>query len=253
MQISGKGGDFIDFYMLNQRGGQHATPIELEAVRMACVAVLETHEEGKGKNAGPAAAPAAAGEGGGAAEGPVDAASLRLLPLVSQALKKYRAALLKKLRRVEGETSKAGGPSPQRLCWDKHPQCQLWADKASSHPVRLVGTHAYRQAHHPPTAFPIPNPILDASSTPIVQGECEANPRYMVGDESTGHCRLACRVCTPPSEPMPEWGIDEEVLLGMKAVAADLLLVLQSKACHKSPHCPWVSAGSGSDLHALER
>ena len=45
-----------------------------------------------------------------------------------------------------------------RSCCDYHPQCQFWADK----------------------------------------GECEANPKYMVGNEETGQCRRACGSCEVP-------------------------------------------------------
>ncbi len=56
---------------------------------------------------------------------------------------------------VAGEDGKDVPIEMDRSCCDYHPQCQMWAS----------------------------------------QGECKANPKYMVGPKETGQCRLACGVC----------------------------------------------------------
>lgn len=56
---------------------------------------------------------------------------------------------------VAGEDAKDVPIEIDRSCCDYHPQCQMWAN----------------------------------------QGECKANPKYMVGTKETGQCRLACGVC----------------------------------------------------------
>lgn len=62
---------------------------------------------------------------------------------------------------VKKSGKKKGGIEIDRSCCDYHPQCQYWAKK----------------------------------------GECKANPKYMVGSENTGQCRLACGSCQPPDMP----------------------------------------------------
>lgn len=62
------------------------------------------------------------------------------------------------LDQVDEVTAGDGKGAPvemDRSCCDYHPQCQMWA----------------------------------------IQGECKANPKYMVGTKETGQCRSACGVC----------------------------------------------------------
>ena len=78
-------------------------------------------------------------------------------------LEVVRGVVRDKNGRLEAAGDVAGGGGPDfdttieidRSCCDYHPQCQMWASK----------------------------------------GECKANPKYMVGTEETGQCRLACGVC----------------------------------------------------------
>lgn len=60
-----------------------------------------------------------------------------------------------KVEEADGEVAKGDSIELNRACRDYHPQCQMWAS----------------------------------------QGECKANPKYMVGTKETGQCRLACGVC----------------------------------------------------------
>ena len=85
-------------------------------------------------------------------------------------------------------------------CRDYHRQCSEWAGKVSNQDARATAGAMPFLAAAPWCSGP-----RRLRSTDILhccaQGECEANPRYMLGDEDQsalkGYCRLACGTCTP--------------------------------------------------------
>ncbi|KAL4451647.1 hypothetical protein ABPG75_007309 [Micractinium tetrahymenae] len=94
------------------------------------------------------------------------------------------------------------GPQAERACYNRHPQCELWRQK----------------------------------------GECESNPKYMVGDPGAeGWCRRACGACTAEQEPH---SLGAEDAQKMADAASSALAVLQSQACLSAAPCKW-AAGAG--------
>lgn len=106
-------------------------------------------------------------------------------------------------QRPEAVEAVDDGPRAQRKCFDRHPQCVLWREK----------------------------------------GECEGNPKYMLGDEgaNNGWCRAACGHCPEEEEDQEMRPVDVEYIRGAQA---DLLAVFQAKACVSAAPCKW-AAGEG--------
>ncbi|KAK9834104.1 hypothetical protein WJX84_001823 [Apatococcus fuscideae] len=70
------------------------------------------------------------------------------------------------------------------------------------------------------------------------QGECEANPGWMVGGQSTlsrnkGHCRLSCGTCLPSISS----GLEGEALQRMQGSSGMLLEALMKAACSPLTSC----------------
>lgn len=53
----------------------------------------------------------------------------------------------------------------------------------------------------------LPNKSCWLAIVCLLQGECDANPTYMVGDDKQyiGQCNRACEDCHPARERQPEW------------------------------------------------
>lgn len=187
------------FYLLTPRHRQHAKTREIEAVREACKSLLSS-----GTQAGDPKITAAG--------------TLANLAALKQAsyLEAVRQTPAGSPDDVDPTATKDGIDDlselrPQRLCYDKHPQCLLWVGK----------------------------------------GECKNNPSYMIGTpESPGSCRLACGECTPqPLKLLPQ-GLSEEASKELAALSDRLLDDLQTRGCTKTPACRWdVSVDNGK--HAL--
>lgn len=146
---------------------------------------------------------------------------------------------------VEAVEAVDDGPRPQRQCLDLHPQCKLWQEKVSA--MRGVGwehkpkradsrcLHIYLTGSllHANLSFPskqaskrslvslslqlthccmLPCPL----SLSLVQGECESNPKYMLGDKgaNNGWCRAACGRCQRPADEGRYQGLPGELTLG---------------------------------------
>lgn len=180
-------GQTQEFYMLSQRGKQHATPYEIQAVRRACEKLLREHDAGQEKP--------------------------QVLQQASSLLHKYFQLSTQRRNKgqgaaqVEAVEAVDDGPRPQRQCLDLHPQCKLWQEK----------------------------------------GECESNPKYMLGDKgaNNGWCRAACGRCQPPADEGRYQGLPEEDAAYLQSAQADLLAVLESKACVTAAPCKW-AAGQGT-------
>ncbi|KAL4856216.1 hypothetical protein ACK3TF_003352 [Chlorella vulgaris] len=180
-------GQTQEFYMLSQRGKQHATPYEIQAVRQACEKLLREHDAGQEKP--------------------------QVLQQASSLLHKYFQLSAQRRNKgqgaaqVEAVEAVDDGPRPQRQCLDLHPQCKLWQEK----------------------------------------GECESNPKYMLGDDgaNNGWCRAACGRCQPPGDEGRYQGLPEEDAVYLQTAQADLLAVLESKACVTAAPCKW-AAGQGT-------
>lgn len=97
-------------------------------------------------------------------------------------------------------------------CMDVHPKCRQWADA----------------------------------------GECEANPKYMVGDQyQMGSCRKSCGVCIPQSRE--EFESQKPVILAnpalskeLETVSTNLLQALKNHGCGSSKACLTGASGSRS-------
>ncbi|GAB4819413.1 hypothetical protein N2152v2_006459 [Parachlorella kessleri] len=178
-----------EFYMLSQRQKQHATPSEMEAVRRACKTLLQDDS-------------VAAAKGG-------------LVRVTSGLVHKYFDHLERRL----GKASSTGaaleavddGPQMDLGCVNRHPQCEMWAEK----------------------------------------GECAANPTYMIGDEKQyiGQCNKACGDCRTPVQRRPEWS--DAVAEQLAIVRQDLLAVLHSRACVSGPPCAGATGSGMEQLLAL--
>lgn len=241
-------GSAAEFYLLSKRGKQHATPQEIEAARSACERVLA---DGEARSAGKdivglasgliaqyyvrmAARLSQAGGGGGGGEG------VESVP---------------ELERVDD------GPTAERGCYDRHPQCAYWAKMVRKEggcwAKHAVGQVAWMLPCAPLLAAPCPatQACWHELSLPILQcpqGECSANPIYMTGADSTeqGWCSRACGTCTPPAPPRPEFDLDAAASL--RSLSTDLLGVLHSKGCITSPACQWAGGEGAAALLAKQ-
>ena len=107
---------------------------EIDVVKAACKSLLKT-------------------EGGGPAPALVAAAARQ-----GEYLK-----VLKATGAADGVPSDTSKPAAQRECFNKHPMCEVWAQR----------------------------------------GECVANQAGMVGTPATGWCRHACKACERPHPAAP--------------------------------------------------
>lgn len=213
------------FYMLSVRHRQHARVREIQVVRAACKALLsEKHADAlkEGKEL--------------SSDDIFRMEASPLLDILAERQKEYVAALKKKgalpLEKPEGgsfrsgeiivgdddaipgldddylennapaledEDSRPSAPLPemQRECFNKHPQCEYWAER----------------------------------------GECKANPGYMVGTETTGWCRAACFVCPQPKPALPGGSLNSTAIADLEQISTDLLDTIQTSGCTKSSPC----------------
>ncbi|KAL4433388.1 hypothetical protein ABPG77_010241, partial [Micractinium sp. CCAP 211/92] len=99
-----------EFYLLSQRAKQHATPVEIGAVRKACQALLR--EDGDDADA-----------------------KHHLLHLASSMLHQYYRQLSGRLSPGAPDSAQEAvgavdeGPAAERECFNRHPQCDLWREK----------------------------------------------------------------------------------------------------------------------------
>ena len=112
------------FYMLSLRHRQHAKPQEIRVVRDACKALLSDKHEHAMK----------LGTMGQLDDLKVAKPSALLTAAATHQVE-YLAALKeaggKPVEKVVGENGSDSPPLPkaQRSCYNKHPQCEYWADK----------------------------------------------------------------------------------------------------------------------------
>jgi hypothetical protein len=108
----------------------------------------------------------------------------------------------------EDQESRPSAPLPkvQRECFNKHPQCEYWAER----------------------------------------GECRANPGYMVGTETTGWCRAACFVCTHPQPLAPGGSLPAPAISDLDQLSADLFDSIQTTGCTKSTPCRGIDANAAA-------
>jgi hypothetical protein len=175
--------------------------------------------------------------GDGAAEGGKD--SRQLLHLTSHKLHQYYQTLAQRAPRGPGAIGSGSGdssgraevveavddgPRAQRECYNRHPQCDLWLEKVrglerwrgcpgGEQGSSMDGLHGCRcagctrlAASNPPYAVGACFPHIVASCSCCcgapLQGECQTNPKYMLGDEGkkNGWCMPACGKCKAPAE-----------------------------------------------------
>lgn len=124
-------------------------------------------------------------------------------------------------QRPEAVEAVDDGPRAQRKCFDRHPQCVLWREKVRRRPpVFLPAQWLWMPGQLAAGGLPWALPAHAASRTFLVerrvwgscpslalalcvpQGECEGNPKYMLGDEgaNNGWCRAACGHCPEEEE-----------------------------------------------------
>jgi len=223
------------FYMLSVRHRQHARVREIQVVRAACKALLsDKHanalEQGRELSS----------------DDILRMKTSPLLDNLAQRQKEYLAALKKKgampLEKLEEDSTEAGErissdhdttsgfdddyretnappvenedsrplsappPQVQRDCFNKHPQCEYWAER----------------------------------------GECEANPGYMVGTKPTGWCRAACFVCPHPQPIQPGGSLTVGAVSDLEQTSTDLLDAIQIAACEESSPCRGIDSNYGA-------
>ena len=77
-----------------------------------------------------------------------------------------------------------------------------------------------------------------------MQGECKANPNYMVGTPETGRCRKSCGICSPPVSSNPLEGLID--VHEAENESLRLLKTLKTKSCAKRNFCNIYSTSSPS-------
>jgi hypothetical protein len=216
------------FYMLSVRHRQHARVREIQVVRAACKALLSDNhfdalQQGRELSS----------------DDILRMEASPLLDMLAQRQQEYLVALKKKgalpLETPKEDSNGAGEniinnhdtllgvddtydlenkapplededippsaplPEVQRDCFNKHPQCEYWAER----------------------------------------GECTANPGYMVGTETTGWCRAACFVCPPPHPQPTQLGgaLTVSDISDLEGISTTLLDTIQTAGCLKSSSC----------------
>ncbi|KAK9839533.1 hypothetical protein WJX81_007657 [Elliptochloris bilobata] len=146
------------------------------------------------------------------------AAQPALAVALREQLEEYRAAWEALGGRAPPALAHASATPDGRTCRDYHPECAHWA----------------------------------------AQGECEANPRYMVGDEGQkehwGFCRLACATCSPEAPA----GVHASSEAMLEQAAERLRDALTDHGCRGTPACEGLPGatkeamdGAGSDSYEV--
>jgi Glucosidase II beta subunit-like protein len=226
------------FYMLSVRHRQHARVREIQVVRAACKALLSNKhadalEEGRDLTT----------------DDVFRMEASPLLEIIAKKQREYLASLRKEgavaLEKTEENINNKGDRTPaladndddennhatepleddldsrpsaplprvQRECFNKHPQCEYWAER----------------------------------------GECKANPGYMVGTATTGWCRAACFVCPHPQPVAPGGlDKNPTAIATIEKVSKDLLDSVLTTGCTRSSPCRGIDGNDAAKSRLAE-